>query len=340
MTVIALAAALILSITLAVTIGPVEIQPTTVWRIVGTRVLGWESGEWSRAHEQIVWMIRLPRVLLGGIVGASLAAVGVAMQAMVRNPIADPYILGVSSGAAVGAVLVILFGLGTAFGIYALSLAAFASGLISFALVFALAQRGGQITPLRLILVGVAVSHVLSAITSFLVFRSPRQEGIQTALFWMMGSLAGAKWAYLAVPATVLLLGTAVLVLQARAMNALVAGEETAVTLGVDTNRFRVLLMTVAALLTGTVVAVAGAIGFVGLIMPHIVRLFAGSDHRKVLPISVLSGAIFLIWVDVLARTVAAPQELPIGIITSFLGGPFFLWLLHHKHRAFEGAQR
>lgn len=338
---LALTGLLLLSVTLAVTIGPVKIEPITVWRIVGINTLPWLNlppGDWPRAQENIIWQIRMPRALLAGVIGASLAVVGVAMQAMVRNPIAEPYILGVTSGASVGAVLVILLGWFKFWGQYALSGAAFVFGLGSFLVVFLLAQKGGRISPLRLILVGIAVSHVLSAITSFVTFRARNQEGIQNALFWLAGSVAGARWEYLRIPAAAALIGTLVLLLQARSMNALVAGEETAVTLGVNTTRFRFLLMTVSALLTGTIVAVAGSIGFVGLIMPHIVRIIFGSDHRRVLPISALLGAIFLIWVDVGARMIAAPQELPVGIITSAIGGPFFLWLLRYRSRQIEGT--
>lgn len=339
----ALVALLAVSITLAVTIGPVKIDPLNVWRVIGHHWLPWagiQIGDVPKAQENIIWLIRMPRVLLAGVIGASLAVVGVAMQAMVRNPIAEPYILGVTSGASVGAVLVILWGWFKFLGGYALSGAAFVGGLASFALVFALSQKGGRISPLRLILVGVAVSHVLSAITSFVTFRARNQEGIQNALFWLSGSVAGAKWQHLQAPALALLVGTLVLLLQARAMNALVAGEETAVTLGVNTTRFRALLMTISALLVGTMVAVAGSIGFVGLIMPHIMRILFGSDHRKVLPLSALGGAVFLIWVDVGARMLVAPQELPIGIFTSAIGGPFFLWLLRYRSRQIEGAGR
>ena len=316
-----LLAGLALTITLAVTIGPVPINPLTVWQIIGSHLFGTEPGEWSRAHDQIVWLIRLPRVLLAAVIGAGLAVVGTAMQATVRNPIADPYILGISAGASIGAVLVILFGL-QVFGLYSLSVAAFLGALAAFVIVFTLAQHQGRLTPVRLILVGVAASYVFSA------------------LFWLAGSVASAKWSFLVIPTVVIIVGTAILVLRARSMNALVAGEETAVTLGVDTNRFRKELMALSALLTGVMVAVAGAIGFVGLIMPHAVRLFVGADHRRVLPVSVLVGAIFLIWVDVLARTVVAPEELPLGVITAFVGGPFFLWLLRRRGQAFGGGDR
>jgi len=340
---LALTVGLLLTITLAVTIGPVEINPLNVWRVVGHQALPWlgiQTPDITPAQENIVWLIRMPRVLLAGIVGAALAVVGMAMQAMVRNPIAEPYLLGVSSGASVGAVLVILFGWFSFWGETALAGAAFLFGLGSFALVFALSQKGGRVSPLRLILVGVAVSYILSAVTSFITFRASNQNGIQNALFWQAGSVAGAKWERLLLPSLALLFGVVLLLLQTRALNALVAGEETAVTLGVDATRFRAQLMCVTALITGTTVAVAGSIGFVGLIVPHALRLSVGSDHRRVLPLSALAGAIFLIWVDVGARTVVAPQELPLGIITAAVGGPVFLWLLRVRLRQLEAADR
>lgn len=336
--ILGLTALLILSLTIAVTIGPVSIAPLTVWQIAFAQTFDIGSGDWSKAQEQIVWFIRLPRVLLAAIVGAGLAVVGVAMQATVRNPIADPYILGISSGASVGAVLAILFGLFGIFGLYSLSVAAFLGALVSFTIVFAIAHRGGHITPMRLILAGIAVAYVFQAITSFLIFRSPDREGIRSVLFWLMGSVAGAKWEILTIPATVLIVGTVFLILQARPMNSLLAGDEAAVTLGVDTDRFRRQLLVITALVTGVMVAISGAIGFVGLMMPHFVRLLVGSDHRRVLPVSALSGAIFLIWVDVLARTVVQPEELPIGIITAFIGAPIFLWLMHRRAGAFGGG--
>jgi iron complex transport system permease protein len=341
---LALAAALVLSVTAAVAIGPVQIELLTVWRILGHHALPFgpiaDIADVPLAQQSIIWLIRMPRVLLAALIGSALAVTGVAMQAMVRNPIAEPYLLGVSSGASVGAVLVILMGWFSHWGQNALSFAAFLGGLITFALVFVLSQKGGRITPLRLVLVGIAVSQVCGAITSFVTFRARNQEGIQSALFWLAGSVAGARWEHLRLPALALLIGTGILLLQARAMNALVAGEETAVTLGVNTNTFRALLMTVSALLVGTMVAVAGSIGFVGLIMPHMIRIVFGSDHRRVLPLAALCGAIFLIWVDVGARMLAAPQELPVGVITSAIGGPFFLWMLSFRSRQLEGAVR
>ena len=338
-----LASALTLTLTLAVMIGPVAIEPLDVWRIIGKHALPWvdmQTPDITAAQDNIVWLIRLLRVLLAAVIGAALAVVGVSMQAMVRNPMAEPYILGVSSGAGVGAVLVILLGWFGAWGQNALALAAFVFGLGSFALVFAISHVGGRVSPLRLILVGVAVSYVMAAVTTFVTVRARNQDGIQTALFWLAGTLAGARWDYLHWPALALLACTTLLLVQSRALNALVTGDETAVTLGVHPARFRAQLMVVSALLVGTSVAVAGAIGFVGLIMPHVVRLVVGPDHRRVLPISAVCGAMFLVWVDVAARTVVAPQELPIGVLTAVIGGPFFLWLIRIRAQAMDGVGR
>jgi len=335
---LALLAGLLASLTLAVIIGPVPISPATVWQIAIYKTTGLFGGDWSVAREQIVWQIRLPRVLLAAVVGAGLAVVGATLQAVVRNPLADPFILGGSSGASVGAVLVLIAGL-SAFGIYSLSVAAFLGATGALVLVFVLAGgAGGAVSPVRLILSGVAVSYALSAVTSFLIFRAEDSEQIRSVLFWMLGSLGGARWEYLTAPAAVLLLGSVYLVLRARELNALLVGEESAATLGVDTSRFRRELLVLTGLLTGAMVAVSGAIGFVGLMMPHVVRLLVGSDHRRVLPVCVLLGGIFLVWVDVLARTVVAPEELPVGVVTSLIGAPFFVWLMRRRTKAFGGG--
>ena len=325
---------------MSIMIGPVSIQPGTVWRIALSNlplIGNWMDVTWSTAHGDIIWDIRFPRVLLGALVGAGLATVGVAIQALVRNSLADPYILGVSSGASVGATLVILLGAFSLFGQYALSVAAFGGALLSVILVFFISQVGGRISTVRLLLAGIAVSMMLSAVTSFIVMTAPREEGIRSALFWMMGNLSGAKWEYLTIPAIAVTVGLIFLLVQARSLNALLMGEETASTLGINIQFFRKSLIITTAVVTGVLVAVSGAIGFVGLMIPHVVRLIVGSDHRRVLPASALIGAIFLIWADVGARMILAPEELPIGIITAMCGGPFFIWLLRRSSYTFGG---
>jgi iron complex transport system permease protein len=289
--------------------------------------------DWQAFQANIIWEIRFPRVLLGGLVGAGLAVVGATMQALVRNPLADPYLLGVSSGASLGAVAVILLGISW-FGIYSLSVAAFLGALCAFVLVYVLARQGGRLTTGRLVLAGVAVSYVLSAAMNVLIYNAPNGEQVKSVVFWLLGSLGGARWAYLGLPALILVAGTLLLIVQSRTLNALSAGEETAATLGVNTTRFRQQSFALTSLITGTLVALSGGIGFVGLMLPHIVRLLVGADHRRLLPVAALSGAIFLIWVDVLARTLVAPEELPIGVITALLGAPFFIWLMRRTSGA------
>jgi iron complex transport system permease protein len=328
-----LALLLLLSITLAVMIGPVPLAPGLVWRVALHQVApGLIIPDWAQFQQNIIWEIRFPRVLLGGLVGGGLAVVGATMQALVRNPLADPYLLGVSSGASLGAVAVILLGF-SLFGIYSLAMAAFLGALLAFGVVFVLAQQRGRLTTGRLILSGVAVSYVFSALTNFLIYNADDGEEVKSVIFWMLGSLGGARWDYLGLPALALLFGTLYLTVQARSLNSLSIGEETAATLGVDTSQFRRQTFALTALLTGVLVAVSGGIGFVGLMLPHILRLLVGADHRRLLPVSALAGAIFLIWVDVLARVIVAPQELPIGIITALLGAPFFIWLMRRNGR-------
>lgn len=324
---------LLLSVTLGVSLGPIRVPFEDVWAIAAFKVGLTAEGTWTKAHENIVWLIRFPRVLMAIFVGGGLAVVGVTMQALVRNSLADPYLLGISSGASVGAVLVIGWGAFAFAGVYAVAVGSFLCALLAFLLVFAIAQRGGHVIPQRLILAGLAVSYLFSGVTSFITLTSENRQLAGQVLAWMLGSLARADWIDLTLPALVLALGTGYLVLQARALNALLMGEETAAALGIEVQRLRQRIFVVISLITGVMVAVSGAIGFIGLMIPHVVRLLVGSDHRRVLPLSLLVGAICLVWVDVVARTAFAPTELPVGVITALLGGPFFLWLMRTANR-------
>jgi iron complex transport system permease protein len=260
------------------------------------------------------------------------------MQTVVRNALADPYILGISSGASVGAVWVLGFGALAFAGAYAVSLGAFLGALLTFAIVFLIAHRGGRLEPMRLILAGVACSYVFSGLTSFITLTSDNRELARSLLAWLLGSLGGTDWIDLTLPAAVLVMGTGYLVFQARSLNALIIGDETAATLGINIGRFRHRLFLIMSLITGVMVATSGAIGFVGLMIPHVVRMAVGADHRRVLPVSALLGSIFLVWVDVCARTVLAPEELPVGVITSLLGGSFFVWLLYSQRQVMRGT--
>ncbi|MEE1927183.1 iron ABC transporter permease [Streptomyces sp. TRM 70351] len=332
-TLLVLTALLVSSATVGLAIGSVHVPPGQVWGIV-THALGADGAEpgWSRARETIVLDVRAPRVLLGAVTGAGLAVVGTAMQALVRNPLAEPYLLGVSSGASLGAVVVIVSGV-TLFGPVSLPAAAFAGALGALLLVYATARTGGRITSVRLILSGVAVASVLTAVLNLLLLTTGRGNEARAVLAWTLGGLGGVSWGTLWLPSAALLLGVAVLLVQARNLNLLLAGEEAAATLGLDVARFRARMFVLLSLVTGVLVAAAGPIGFVGLMLPHIVRLFVGGDHRRVLPTAALGGAVFLIWADIAARTVAAPMEIPVGVLTALCGGPFFLWLMRRDAR-------
>lgn len=318
---------LLLTMTVAVAVGATAIPVATVWKIVLHQLNpDWVTSHGSPGQARIVWDIRLPRVVLGGLVGAGLSVVGAVLQASTRNPLADPYLFGVSAGAALGAVTVMVH-VGTFAGMYSLPLAAFAGAFLSLVLVLGAARRHGVLSAERLILAGVAVAFVMMAATNFLLFLGD-QRAAHSVVFWMLGGLGLARWSQLWLPAGVVVVGLSWLMLQTPALNALMAGEETAATLGIEVDRLRRKLFAVSALVTGVLVAWSGAIGFVGLMMPHIVRRIIGGDNRRLLPLCALSGAIFLIWVDLFARVILAPQELPIGIITAALGGGFFIWLL------------
>ena len=262
---------------------------------------------------------------------------GVAIQASVRNPLAGPFVLGISSSAATGAVSVILLGLFSGFGIFALSAGAFTGAMIGMVIVIFISNVKGKITPVRVVLTGVAVSSFFSALTNLIVHGAKDEEGIRSALYWMIGSLAGTRWEYIPLPFLSLILAGVFFSGLHRSLNAMILGDETAVTLGVNIHRTRVITVAAAALITGFSVAVSGAVGFVGLVIPHIVRMVSGADHRQLVPLSVLTGAIYLIWADVAARLLVAPEELPIGIITSLVGAPFFIYLLRKSRYSFGG---
>lgn len=275
----------------------------------------------------ILWSIRLPRIAGAILVGGTLATIGCSLQAVMKNPLAEPYILGISSGSSVGAALAVVLG-AAPLGGPVTSLAAFASALASVAIVYRVASIGGQIPPVRLLLAGVALSSFASAVTSFVLYLTPEATEVRGVVFWLLGGLHSAEWpgvlwaAGLAIPATIALM------LASRWQNLLLLGDESALSLGLDVARARRWMIVVAALATASIVAFAGAIGFVGLIVPHALRPFTGPDHRRLVPASFVFGAALLVSMDALARVVIAPQELPVGILTGLLGGPFFIALL------------
>jgi iron complex transport system permease protein len=324
---------LIVTIVLAVGLGPVAIAPGMVAQIITHNLLGTPgAASWSFAEDNIVWLVRMPRVLLGAVVGAALAVCGVALQALVRNILADPFLLGTSSGASTGAAASILFGVGSGLGFAALTASAFAGALAATALVFVTARIGGRITSVRLVLAGIAVAYALSALTSFLMFASDSSNGIRAVVFFLLGSLSRADWSSLLLPTMVAFATLAVLVLWSRRLDAIAIGDDTALALGVNPTRFRTRAFVLTSACIGAVVAVSGMIGFVGLVVPHVARRLVGSEHRRVVVVAALLGAIFLVWADVLARVAFQPAELPVGIVTALIGTPFLLLLVRRFH--------
>ncbi|AKL69094.1 MULTISPECIES: FecCD family ABC transporter permease [Streptomyces] len=330
--VLLLTAALAACAVAGLALGPVRIPPAQVLDTV------LDGPGRPGAFASIVWDVRMPRVLLGAVVGAGLAVAGTVLQALVRNQLADPFLLGASSGASAGAVAVIVLGAGAGvLGGIGVPLAAFAGSMGALVAVYALARRGGTMTTGRLILAGVAVQYVLSALTSLVLVLAAHPDQMRSVLFWTLGGLGGARWDELALPAVALLLGTGLLIALARPLDLLLAGEEGARTLGLDTGRFRAAVFVLTSLVIGVLVAYSGAIGFVGLMVPHAARMVVGAGHRALLPVAALGGAVFLSLADLLARTAAAPEEIPVGVVTALVGGPFFLWMLRRSTRT-EGV--
>ncbi|MFB8169251.1 FecCD family ABC transporter permease [Kitasatospora purpeofusca] len=334
-----LAAALLGSLVCAVAVGSAGLGRGEVLRLLGAGLTGGRLEADEAAAYAIVWEIRLPRAVLAAVVGAGLAATGVAVQAMVRNALADPFVLGISSGASVGANAVLMFGAFASLGVWALSASAFVSALLAMVLVYLTARTAHGLTPLRLVLTGTAMSYGFSAVTALMVFAAARGEAARSAMMWLLGSLGGATWGSVPIAAVTVLAGLAYLARAAGRLDALAMGDETAASLGVDPDRLRRALFVVTAAVTGTVVAVSGAIGFVGLMVPHLARMLVGAGHRRLLLVAPLAGALLLVWVDIVSRTLLAPAELPVGVVTAAVGVPCFLLLMRRRGYTFGGGR-
>jgi len=322
----------LLSLIVAVAIGSESLAFGEVLRVLRYRLTGGLGAAPDQTTDLIVWQLRLPRVLLALAVGGGLSIIGVAMQALVRNPLADPYILGISSGASAGASLFYLGFLPPLLSAtLSMPLAAFLGGLLSISVVYLIARQGNTVSVTRLLLAGVAMSALMAALTSFVTFASPDTDRLRAVLFWLLGSLDGTTWARLPLPAATAVLGLLLLLVLARPLDAFLIGEEPAFNLGVPVEMTKRLLILLSALVTGVLVASSGAIGFVGLIVPHAVRSFVGVSHRRVIPLSFLTGALFLLWADLAAHVLLRGQILPVGIITALCGVPFFLFLLRRN---------
>lgn len=328
--------AALFTIILAAGIGPVSVGPETTARILLSRLPGVGSlitPDWQELETNIILGLRLPRVCLGMVVGASLAVCGVAMQALVRNNLADPFILGVSNGAAAFATLGMLFGAFSFLGTFSLSISAFLGSAVTILFVYTISRVRGRVNITQLLLSGVAVSMMMEGLTSIIKLSAPNALGLHNAEFWMSGSLAGARWEYLTLPLAVLAACMAFLMIHYRGLNLLLLGDESAAALGINVGRLQKLLILAASLMAGTTIAVSGSIGFVGLMVPHFTRLLVGGDHRRVLPVCALLGGILVVWVDVAARMLIAPEELPVGVLTAVIGGPIFIWMLKKSNQ-------
>ncbi len=330
-----LLAALAVSLGVAVAFGSASVDIGDVYHVLVYRLgLGGLEAPDQTVH-RIVWDLRMPRVLAAMLVGGGLSIIGVAMQTLVRNPLAEPYLLGISSGASAGASLFYLGFLPAVIArTFSMPVAAFLGGLLAITIVYLVARGRSGISVARLLLAGVAMSAMMASVTSFITLASPEPDKLRAILFWLLGSLSGMRWEMLIAPTIVTAFGLVALVALARPLDAMLVGEEPAQSLGVRVELAKKALIGLAALVTGTLVAISGAIGFVGLIVPHAVRMLVGVPHRKLVPLSFLAGAFFLVWADLFARSVL-PTELPVGVVTALCGVPFFLFLLRRSAYSF-----
>ena len=322
---IGLAGFLIFSILAAITFGNADLSLKDVYSVIAYKLFHIKSlsAYAEGAVHDVVWLIRLPRVLLALAVGMALSVCGVVMQAIVQNPLADPYVLGISSGASLGATLAIMLGIGSFLGGNSVGITAFIGAMITSFAVIAIANMGGKATSAKLILAGMAVSAVCSAFSNFVIYITND----------------GASWTRVGVMLPVTLVCVAVFWTQYRNLNLMLLGDDVSITLGTDLHRLRTFYLIVASVMIGFAVYCAGVIGFVGLVIPHVVRILFGTDHRKLLPLSALLGASFLIWCDVACRVILKNSEMPIGVLVSIIGAPCFIYLLVRKSYGFGGAR-
>jgi iron complex transport system permease protein len=331
-----LAVVLAVAVLIAVAVGAVWISPWDSLRLLAWKLgMTGRPGAIPRSTSVILFQLRLPRVLLAALVGGALAAAGAVFQALFRNPMADPAIIGVSSGAALGAIVVILAGGGAALGGLGVPAAAFVGAVATAFLVYRLARLGPSVQVATLLLSGIAVAAVISAGISLAMTLSGQE--IRAIYFWLLGGLGARGWQSLAVASPFVVVGAGVAMASAGDLNLTALGEERAAQLGLDVERFKRLMLATGAMLTAAAVSVAGLIGFVGLMTPHMLRLVIGSDHRRLIPASIVAGAAFMVLADLAARTAVSPEEIPVGAVTAVLGGPFFLYLLRRERRLARG---
>ena len=335
----ALVILLLIALFWALSIGSVKLPLNVIYQSVIEQLASdkpIDASGHSPVHD-IVWLLRLPRLVLAAFVGMGLSVCGVIMQAVVKNPLADPYILGISSGASLGATAAILLGIGVSLGENFIGIAAFIGAFaISIGVLF-ISNLGGRSNSIKLLLAGMALSAVCGAFSSFIVYFANNKEGMQTIAYWMMGSFAGAKWDTLFVVAPIVLVSVLFFWSQSRMLNLMLLGDESALTLGTDLHIYRQVYLLVSALIVGFVVYTAGMVGFVGLVVPHVIRMIVGTDHKKLIPVAALTGAVFLVIADGLCRIIIPKTELPIGILISLIGAPCFVYFMIKKTYGFGG---
>ncbi|RXM75243.1 iron ABC transporter permease [Clostridium tetani] len=331
--------ALFIITTVCITLGSVSIDVDVTFKSLINNILNKELflKTWDNNIDNIVFKLRLPRLLLAIVSGGSLALVGILMQTLTRNSLADPYILGISSGASAGATLSIVLGILASFGHLGVALGAFLGSMIASILVFKLSGINKAYSKTKLILTGVAVSCIFTAITNFVITFAKDDSLVKSAVFWTIGSLAGANYNQVKFALVIMVITTIISMLLYKDLDAMLLGEAMAKNIGINTKFIIRFIMFASTILTGTIVAFTGVIGFVGLIVPHVARQIVGSSHKKLIPFGIVIGSILLVVTDTIARTILSPQEVPIGVITAFLGGPFFLYLMHKSTYKFGG---
>lgn len=332
----ALVVLLVITLVIAVNFGSVDIDYKDVFHIIWGKIFDKDLSAYKTSQINIIWALRLPKVIVAACTGAGLVLTGILMQAITKNPLADPYVLGISSGASTGAVLSLMMGSLPIIGKMPLTESAFVGALLTAVLVFVFGAKNGKINTTKMILVGMALSSFFSAMTNIIIFLTPDSRRIQSATFWLSGSFAGTDWSDVPVAIAVLLIGMLIILPLTRELDALLIGEDIARNTGVNTVRVKWILILVSTMLTAVLVSMSGAIGFVGFVIPHITRSIVGAAHKRLIWFSILLGAIFMVWADLFARIMFSPQELPVGVVTSLCGTPVFLWMLRKKRYSFS----
>lgn len=335
-----MAGVLFLSVITATRLGSVDLQFQTIKGVIVNKITGKVICPvlWKDSTEQIIWSIRLPRIFTSFMVGAGLTLCGILMQALTKNPLADPYVLGISQGASAGAVSVIMYGYLSFLGHYGTMIGAFLGAVISIILALQIATIRNKVTATRLVLAGIAVSALFGAITNFMIYHTKTgSDKVKTATYWMMGSLSGASWEKLGYATIAFAICFVFILFLHKSLDVLLLGDDVAITVGVDTDRLKLMIIVVATLLTGIIVSISGTIGFVGLTIPHITRSIVGTKHIRLIPASVLVGGTFLVVADIISRVIVSPEELPIGVVSAFFGAPFFLYLIRRSRGQFGG---